>query len=153
MSWWSNRRERRAREPVDPIPLSAVSHPSVAEECGAFLTGRYPDYLGSRTDRIPMWARLNPLCHQGEEGVVALARGRISGDQTWAAATAYLAEEVLCAAARYGTTVEDIQRSVLVPLELSLATKSQRVAARPAVLVRAVVQALREHPSLRHPIS
>ncbi len=153
MSWWGSRRDRRRQERVEPVPVRAASVRSLPEECAAFLQGDYADYLAHEGARVPMWVRLNPLCHRDEQGVAALAAGRVPGDEAWGAAITYLAEEVLCASARCGTSVAEIQRSVLVPLELELASKQQRVTGRPAVLVRAVLRALQEHPSLRHPIA
>jgi hypothetical protein len=153
MSWWGSRRGRRRQEGPEPVPIRAASVRSLPEECAAFLRGDYADYLVHDGAPIPMWARLNPLCHRDEQGVAALAAGRVPGDEAWGAATTYLAEEVLCASARHGTSVSEIQRSVLIPLELELASMPQRVAARPAVLVRAVLRALQEYPSLRHPIA
>lgn len=151
MGWWKRRREGNGR-PAEPLPVSAAVTDALDEECAAFLVGRYGSYLESQHRRVPMWARLNPLCHRDEPGLAALARSPNRDGDGWGAATAYLAEEVLCAAARHGTTVADIQRSALIPLELQLASKAERVVARPSVLVRAVEQVLREDPNLRHPI-
>ncbi|MGH9074194.1 MAG: hypothetical protein ACRDZQ_08750 [Acidimicrobiales bacterium] len=142
---------------VHPVPIEMAMPWPLAGECEAFLAGRYAEYLEGQGVGVPMWARLNRLCHLDEAGVLALAEGRAPRrrreDPVWTAALAYLAEEVLTTAARWGTTVAEVQRSVLVPLELGLARGNQRASARPAALVRTVAQALGEHPGrLHHPI-
>ncbi|HZD65031.1 MAG TPA: hypothetical protein VE152_02920 [Acidimicrobiales bacterium] len=151
-SWLRRIARRKGADRPEPIPIEAAAAWPVGEECAAFLLGGYAGYLESVGATVPLWARLNSLCHLSEDGLGELSRNPGAGDQAWAAATAYLAEEILCAAARYGTSVADIQRFALQPLELRLAATPQRGTPRPHVLVRTVVRALQEYPSMPHPI-
>jgi hypothetical protein len=92
-------------------------------ECEAFLAGRYAEHLEARRLRVPAWAWVNLLAH-GTVGELEAARHVTADDGSpsaqWRAARAFLAREVLEAAAAADTTLADVQRRLLVPLELEL---------------------------------
>lgn len=129
--------------------VEAVGVLVLVEECEAFLTGTYAEYLAMGGAPVPLWARLNPLCHRDAAGLARLAAGARWGRSTWPAATAYLARQVLRTAARHGVTVAEVQSAALVPLELALADRPIQTRGQPLELVRAVTGVLRDHPSLR----
>jgi len=122
----------------------------LVDECEAFVSGRYLQYLNGDRRSVPEWAWLNVLAHGGEGDIRALAVGRPPRsslhDATWRCALVFLAREVLSEVTRRGGTLLDLQRSILVPLELEFAT-ADIWSLRPAHVVGAVLTALAEHPS------
>lgn len=92
-------------------------------DCEAFLAGRYAEHLEARGRRVPAWAWVNLLAHgTGDELAAArhLVQDGTDPRSQWRAARAFLAREVLEAAVAAGTTLDDLQRRVLIPLELEL---------------------------------
>ncbi|MGH8921055.1 MAG: hypothetical protein ACRDZY_17625 [Acidimicrobiales bacterium] len=137
-------------DPADSRFVEAVGVLVLVEECEAFLTGTYADYLETGGAAVPLWARLNPLCHRSEAAVTELAAGRrLARRSTWPSATAHLAHLVLRAAARQHMALTEIQSAVLVPLELALADRPVQTQGQPLELVRAVTGLLRDHPVLK----
>jgi hypothetical protein len=118
----------------------------LADECEAFLSGHYAQYLNDDGRPVPEWAWLNVLAHGSEDDIRAFATGgpRLR-DATWHHALAFLAQEVLNEAARRGGTVSDLQRSTLVPLELELAATDTRSDMQRAQVVGSVLTTLAEH--------
>lgn len=91
--------------------------------CEAFLEGRYAEHLERRGLRVPPWAWVNLLAHGTAAELDAARRVLADGEgpgAAWRAARAFLAREVLEAAQAAGTDLADLQRRVLVPLELEL---------------------------------
>ncbi len=120
---------------------------ALVRECSAFLSGHLGEELEG-TSPVPAWVRLNALAHGSAEQIAALA---ICDDQflapterTWREALAFLSGEVL-SDAHSGAELEEVQRSVLVPIELALAARSERVSLDAAAFVRMVLNALKEH--------
>jgi hypothetical protein len=99
----------------------------LAAESEAFLLGRYAELVEAQGNRVPVWAWTNLLAH-GRAGDLrrASSGGRASppGSRRWRAARGYLSLEVLEAAESLGSLGE-VQETVLVPLELSLAGRSE----------------------------
>lgn len=96
-------------------------------DTGAFLLGHYAERLERQSVVVPVWAWTNLLAHGTEDELraeMACTRCGSVGSGAWRAARAYLATEVLEAAGRE-STLPELQRQVLVPLELSLATRSE----------------------------
>jgi len=88
-----------------------------ADECEAFLAGRWAGVRQDSTRALPVWAWLNPIAHGDLEQVrtIAAVINPVSGPERL---QAVVAQAVLSAvpAGELGT----VQREVLVPLELRL---------------------------------
>jgi hypothetical protein len=121
--------------------------PAVADELVAIVEGRLVEHLLSRRIVVPAWAWLNLVAHGLEVDLVRTAEvsPRRHGRNSWAAARRFLAEEVLGAARDQGSLL-DLQRRVLVPLELELMARTRRVTS-PEALVRLVMARLDPSPS------
>ncbi len=123
----------------------SVDGHGVADECDAFLAGRYLEMLERNDALIPQWAWMNVLAHGTVTDLIAMSatdgspRDRLT--QTWADARSYLAAEVLDACHRFGSLLT-VQRCALVPLELELASPLTPPVRRPADWVGMVMTAL-----------
>jgi hypothetical protein len=95
----------------------------VAMECAAFLNGTLAEHWEQRGTVVPVWAWTNLLAHGSEKligkGVVPRMRPRRAG-RSWRIARSFLAYEVLDVIER-GVRLDQLQSSVLVPLELEMA--------------------------------
>jgi hypothetical protein len=87
-------------------------------ECDAFLSGHLAERL-SQDGPLPAWVWTNLLAHASEEVLRAECRRTPRGP--WEAHRADLAGLVLDVAAACGS-LGDLQREVLIPLELELAS-------------------------------
>ncbi len=99
----------------------------VAQECEAFLNGTLAEYWEDKGIVVPVWAWTNLLAHgslaQIAHSVSRPGRIRRCG-RTWAIARAYMAYEVLdLVDAEF--TLADMQATILVPLELEMAARSE----------------------------
>ena len=120
-------------------------------ECEAVLCGRYAEHLEERQRRVPAWAWVNLLAHGTAEDLqTANALGGQARTQRWRAARAYLAGEVLGTAEQGIATLGDLQRDVVVPLELQLASSERTSALTPSELVASVLAALDAHQRAQH---
>lgn len=121
-------------------------------ECEAYLSGRYARYLEETSRPVPGWAWLNLLARGSEADIAALASGEACdpGPTVWQQALSFLALELLSRAAQQGRTLEELQRSTLVPLEFRLAKRGTPPYLTPATFVSIVLAALSRHPSNRH---
>ncbi len=97
-------------------------------DCEAFLTGHLVDRIEDRAVDMPAWAWTNLLAHGSEQELSSEAR-QVRGRDEWRQARSYLAAAVLDVAAEFGPLL-DLQRAVLVPFELELASSRQEI--RPA---------------------
>jgi len=143
--------------PVAPADAEAgdagVSRPGppaegteLVAECEVVLCGRYAEHLGERQRRVPAWARVNLLAHGTAEDLqTANALGGQAGTQRWRAERAYLAGEVLGTADQGIATLGDLQRDVVVPVELHLASPERTSALTPSELVACLLAALDAH--------
>jgi hypothetical protein len=122
-------------------------------ESDLYLSGYYAEYLDARNRSVPTWAWLGVLAHGSSEQLRSLAmhddsddRG-LSGRRLWWQAIAFLAGEIL---AHHDDDVglDDLRRSVLLPLELAWLSIDQR-SAHPGQLVRTVLNALDQHQRSR----
>lgn len=92
-------------------------------ECEAVLAGSYAEHLRQRHCPAPPWAWMNLLAHGAVEDL-RRASALIGGSgraQQWMAARAYLAGEVLGLVDQGLCPLDELQREVLIPLELRLA--------------------------------
>ena len=109
-------------------PRDSVSG-GLADECTAFLTGRYAEYAHDVGWLVPTWAWLNELGHRSPEEVALLASGRRPRKRIshpWTTAVDELAAEAV-ALARTRDLLSLVQRQVLVPLELALAARGEEL--------------------------
>jgi hypothetical protein len=109
--------------------LRTLKHPApdgVADECEAFLAGRYVELTRAMGWRVPAWAWLNDLAHGSPRVVRRLAAGRRSRGRRsrWTAIVDELAATVVPPGAD-DAAVADLQRDVLVPLELAVAESGE----------------------------
>jgi hypothetical protein len=91
----------------------------VVRECEAFVTGRYYEVLLERHQLIPAWALVNPLAHSDRCEVERIASLSIPRHKALAALP-YMAREVLLHTPPDNASLEHIQDSTLIPLELEL---------------------------------
>jgi hypothetical protein len=161
MHWfaWLRRQVRSAI--VEPAPLTA--HESsrsqrnpidgeTADGCEAFLSGHLAEYRITRNQHVSAWEWTNFLAHATEDEVRAEVRradqrrsppGRDTLNDTWRAARSYLAVELLDLVELRGS-LRELQRSMLVPLELDLAQSTEAARWRSHEWVMAVEAVLSE---------
>jgi hypothetical protein len=110
-------RGNHARPDRIPSLEHDVDNTDFADECEAFLAGRWAETREDTTRPLPMWAWLNPIAHGDLEQVRALAAvvDPPSGPERLQAAVAQAVLGALPA-----TELPRVQREVLVPLELRL---------------------------------
>jgi hypothetical protein len=127
----------------------------LARECEAYLSGDYAQYLDRRDRRIPNWSWISLLAHARPEQFRSLSM-RTGGStrlqkraEAWWQAVAFLAAEVLSRADDDNEELEDLRRSILLPLELK-DLSTGRPPQRPGELVRRVLEALDQHPRCQH---
>jgi hypothetical protein len=143
-----------SREHEDPVRSLAAE---LTDECNALLAGRYADYLHEQGHLAAPWVWMNALAHASQEELTEVAAGpptRTSdrpGTVEWRRAIAFLAEEVLERARSTGTSLADLQRSALVPLELELMACTGGAVLSPGQLAGLVMAAVHRHPSRRRP--
>lgn len=123
-------------------------------ECGAFLTGGLAAATLTRGRTPRHWEWLNLLAHGTEAQVHELAQGagqraRTLYEAKWLAALSFLASELLDVAASGAMSLRDLQRTVLVPLELELAADAGNDVPIPAWTVRKVLDRLTSVSQLR----
>jgi hypothetical protein len=101
---------------------------ALVSEGEAFLLGSLVDLIESRAGNVPVWAWTNLLAHGTEEDLQGAAAtvlaGGVAEHTQWHQARSYLAAEVLHCAQLHGSLAE-LQRAVLVPLELGLTSRPE----------------------------
>jgi hypothetical protein len=124
----------------------------LAEDAEAFLSGDLAERFVRRYEPVPVWAWTNLLAHaagerlRDERGATS-PRGPAAYHQ-WRAARSYLAAEVLDLADACGPLAE-LQRGLLLPLELRLAECPAVECWLPQHWVAGVDTALRDHRRAR----
>lgn len=101
------------------------SEDGLADECAAFLTGTLTDCQEADGLAIPTWAWTNLLAHGTSEmlaDAVSRPGRRRLRTRCWWIARSELAEVIL--AVSDGVSLCDLQSSVLIPLELELASRT-----------------------------
>ena len=142
------------RSPEDPVNTLAAD---LTTECEALLGGRYAEYLCSQGRPAPAWTWVNALAHRSEAELTALAGGDYPPGAAcqpdasqWPQAVAFLAEDVVSQVRRSGITLEQLQRTRLIPLELELCRNPGRCT-DPGQLAGLVMAVVRRRPSRRLP--
>ena len=104
--------------------LEATRAHQLIRECECFLTGRYAFMRHSQGLSVPDWAWLSVLAHAPAQQLVTYAaqverkRVRTRTPLQWQGVVALLAQELLITAEITGCSVEELQRSVLLGMEL-----------------------------------
>jgi hypothetical protein len=97
----------------------------LADECAAFLTGTLTNRWEADGQAVPIWAWTNLLAH-GSREIIAEAVSRPSRHRLltrcWWIARAQLADLILEMTDR--VSLSDLQQSLLIPLELELASRT-----------------------------
>lgn len=116
-------------------------------DCAAFLQGDLAERLEREAGHVPVWVWTNRLAHASKAQLEAESGSpRPTGSATadrWRRVRAFLAGEVLEAAASYGS-LASLQRDVLVPLELELSCTAETGSYGLGEWVAIVEAALRE---------
>lgn len=140
------------RRPEDPLVAVATE---LTLECEALLAGRYADYLCSHGRWAPSWTWVNALAHCSAPELNVLAGGDGEpgvddppGTGPWRRALAVLAEDVLGQIEVRGVTLDQLQRTRLIPLELELCRNPDRCT-DPGELAGVVMAIVRRLPSRR----
>ena len=120
----------------------------VATDCERFLEGSYLRHLCSTRDQVPHWVWLSTLAHATPDGIVAIATRSSDLEKrpellAWSRALSFLACELIQRSAKSDQTVSELQRSVLVPLELQMMGTS----IGPSEMTRRVLLALQQRSS------
>lgn len=122
-------------EPAGTTRRRVRGRSRVAEECEAFVTGRYYEIVG-RCEEAPSWVWLNAVAHADRADLERLAGWSGYSDRRLAGLS-YLAVEVLSTCDHLHLSLGRAQHEVLVPFELELATTAGR-RSDPAGLIAAV---------------
>lgn len=112
---WFRRQQRE-----DATSPRAIPPMDVALECEAYLAGSYKDLLERRHAAVPAWAWINQLAHCELDELQKFAL-TWDGDDGPQAYVARLARRTLVTITRGDTTLRQVQRDFLIPLELALA--------------------------------
>lgn len=144
----------KQHSPEDPVVVLAAE---LVRECESLLAGRYADYLCSHGRWPAPWTWVNALAHASAPELAAIAgdEGQRGIDDTpgahqWRRALSFLAEDVLRQVAVRGITLDDLQRTRLIPLELELCRNPDRCT-DPGQLAGLVMAVVRRRPSSRRP--
>jgi len=130
--------ERRRFEP------ESVTAAGVGEECEAFVSGRWVEYLEARGELVPSWAWLNRVVHADPEELRALrVPPRRHQLEDWSQARTFLAVELLDLADERPEAAADLQRDVLVPFELALFDDADARRLTPGQLLARILPLLR----------
>jgi hypothetical protein len=100
-------------------------------EFDAFLSGHYVEYLLQQGRAVPSWAWINQLAHATPEELAAIAAGARPMVQhpyasAWQRAIGAIARSLLADVDRDDRRLCELQRQVLVPVELALAQEWDR---------------------------
>ncbi|MEM9608353.1 MAG: hypothetical protein AAGA99_13085 [Actinomycetota bacterium] len=116
---------------------------ALVAELEAFLAGRYAELNLAQTGRTPTWVWVNLLAHGtgSQLGRVRARRSPADHLRVWRHARSYLAAELLGLVDLGEFELRQLQRDVLVPLELQAIRQPRRWRA-PRDMVRDVVHAL-----------
>ena len=135
---------KRRQEPEKPVRGSGLG-----DECEAFLAGEWVDHLEAEGLPVPSWAWLNRVAHAPEADLRAMTRlpawSHTEMDE-WSRLRACVAATVLDRAKQMSTTPAEMQRLVLVPIELRVCGDDRlQQLGNPELLIR-LLGAL-HHPS------
>jgi len=126
-------------------PRRDIAESVVVAECAAFLTGTLAEQLEAQGKPVPVWVWTNLLAH-GDEALILQSishpfRHRLLA-RNWWTARADLADMVLDIT-HWSSSLLELQESVLIPLELDLASRPETSIWSPQQWVEAVTIAVR----------
>jgi len=143
--WWRGKRDGQPSDDGGGLGTG------VGDECEAFLAGRLARYLGAAGQPVPPVGWLNQVAHGTPAELSALARTSSMGTpppSRWARTVGYLARSLLERSRETCRTIEELQRELLVPLELELIAMPECADLDPADIVRITLARLYELPEL-----
>ena len=115
-------------------------------ETERFLQGCYADDLAEVGLPVPVWAWTNLLAHGTDRQlreIAPLATATVTATPgEWRQARSFLATEILELVDDQGVPLDQLQRTVLIPLELQLSSQALVAWWRPGRWVAAVLAAL-----------
>jgi hypothetical protein len=131
----------------EPAELSGPD--GLGDECEAFLAGEWAEYRAAHGKAVPQWAWLNRVTHAPETALRLAMRAPGWGHRPiddWTRLRLCVVEALLEQAAKKTTSVAELQRAALVPLELALFGDEEASRLNDAELLARGLAALR-HPS------
>src|SRR5687767_3886001 len=141
---------KRAR-PDDREAEPGAGDAGPGDECEAYLRGEWAEYLRAHGLAVPRWAWLNRVAHAPEQALRLTHRDRVwcgQHEDVWTEFRSSVADLLLKQADDTGRTVDEIQASVLVPIELALFARDESRLPADAILLVRILAALRD-PSAR----
>jgi hypothetical protein len=120
----------------------------LASECEAFLNGTLAEFWEEQGTAVPVWTWTNLLAH-GSESLIHNSLHRPSKRGTgrsWRIARSFLAYQVLDLACRE-LSLEELQSTVLLPLEIELAAHPEVERWTPRRWVETVGEVIRNQHS------
>jgi hypothetical protein len=128
----------------DPAEIGLV------EESQAFLDGRYAELAASSGEtRVPVWAWMNLLAH-GTEAELRVTASQLLVTQGWRQARAFVAGEVIDVIDAGLMSLSQVQRDILVPLELDVLSCQTANQWTPAQLVSGLLGVLPNRDTRAH---
>jgi hypothetical protein len=125
----------------------------LVRECEDFLAGQSALALRESGTPVPPWAWLNMLAHATRQELVRVAVHGLEDEnvpEAWERAVAMIAREVLALADERACATGDVQRDVLVPIELEMTHELGWATVAPGLLVMHVVAALGAYRGAPH---
>ena len=149
---------KKGQWPEKPPASPSLAGERLADECEAFLQGRFAELQRSRQEPVEAWAWVNRVAHAEPKELKALAsRGRPwrgagfrdwrSGSRRWNRAVSRVARELLCLAGDKPRAIRRLQVRALVPLELELSERGTGIT--PEVMVARARAALYKKAGVR----
>jgi len=147
---WRKKKRGHDGPPAGDPPAADEFATGVGNECEAFLAGQLAGYFVRRGRPVPPVAWLNKVVHATIDELAMLAVGTTDVPQpaTWRRAVGYLARTVFERARESSRSIDEIQRELLLPLELELIGNPESVGLDAADLIRLALARIYEQPEL-----
>jgi hypothetical protein len=131
---------------IDPLLRRRSSRNEDAEllvrEATAIIAGRYAEWATAAGRPVPVWAWMNLLAHGTEEALRTEAE-RLCGARGWRHARSAVAAEILDLADAGHIRLSEVQRDVLLPLELDVMACANAATWTPRELFAGLLAAVR----------
>ncbi|MGH9004171.1 MAG: hypothetical protein ACRDYV_13685 [Acidimicrobiia bacterium] len=150
------RRKRDRARGADHTPAEdhAWKDSGLADEVEAFLGGRFVDHLAKHGQPVPAWAVVNRLAHADHAELVRLVDGDLldarygaAKPHGWAVPERFIAANILVTRGATPERLREIQRVVLVPLELRLIEDTRHEKMTAEQVLDAVARSLESFPT------
>jgi hypothetical protein len=150
------RRKRERTQGADHAPAEdhAWKDSGLADEVEAFLGGRFVDHLARHGQPVPAWAVVNRLAHADHAELVRLVDGDLldarygaAKPHAWAVPERFIAANILVTRGATPEHLREIQRGVLVPLELRLIEDTRHEKMTAEQVLDAVARSLESFPT------